>query len=156
MKFEDLLGHLLVGITLLIMGYFGWIWKKSLYGRFDETDRNLENIKKELQAETTSAKLTAEKEVADAKTFASLGIGEIKDTMRREIEAIRFNYVPLNLCDAERNGCQLRLIEKIDASDRTAKERTKNMENQLDLILNGIGALGARLDKHLNGHKHSD
>lgn len=149
MNFSDLWGHLFValvgGLILGILGFLGWLWKKSIYGEFEILKKAMTALESELKREAAQVKLQAERDVAQAKAIAAEGIKEIKDTLRHETELIKTNFVPVALCNAERNGCQRDLIARINAIN-------SNLGEKLDLVIQRQLQVINRIDGHINGH----
>ena len=143
----DILGHILVGLAIMIIGFLGWLWKQSIYGKFSEMEKAIADVEFRLTNEARDAKAQAQTDVKEAKHLASEGLAEIKDTVHKEISIIREAYVPILLCRSERDSCQIRLLERMDAIN-------KALGDKLDMVIERQITMYSRFDGHINGHQH--
>jgi len=151
MDWSDILGRVLSGIILFvtagILGFGGWLWKKSIYGSLAKLDQKID-------AEIRVLKEGSNLAVTTAKREADMEIEMIKS----DILNLKRDSLPRNEYTLVHVGCQERLHEKIQGVYDWLEKIAKNQEGfgeingKLKMVIDRQSEVIQRLNAHIEQH----
>ncbi len=117
----------IIGGILLVLGFFGWLWKRSIYGTIDTNKKDCENDMQTIRE--------------DAKIAMQAITERVNAEILKMSDAMGKNYMKkqdILLCEALRNGCQ-----------HTMAAQVASVESKISLILERQGQVIERIDAAL-------